>query len=76
MAKRSTNFTGKKPMKTKHIFSLMQWVGMSDEEIRAAHPFRSLAGMVYTACPCGCGAKEICDDQRARVKANDDALPF
>lgn len=36
MSKRSTNFTGKKPMKASHVLSLMQWVGMSDDEIRAA----------------------------------------
>lgn len=41
-----------------------------------AHPFRSLAGMVYTDCPCGCGAKAICNAQIARVKAHNDALPF
>lgn len=39
-------------------------------------PFRSLAGMVYTECPCGCGSKEICETQRARVKAQNDALPY
>lgn len=41
-----------------------------------SHPFRSLAELVYTECPCGCGSKEICVAQRARVKAHNDALPF
>lgn len=36
MSKRSTNFTGKKPIKGSHVLSLMQWVGMSDAEIKAA----------------------------------------
>jgi hypothetical protein len=36
MAKRSTNFTGKKPIKGSHVLSLMQWVGMTDAEIKAA----------------------------------------
>jgi len=36
MAKRSTNFTGKKPMKTNHVIDMMRWVGMTDEEIKAA----------------------------------------
>ena len=37
MAKRSTNFNGgKKPIKGSHVLSLMQWVGMSDAEIKAA----------------------------------------
>ena len=38
--------------------------------------FTSLRGMVYTSCPCGCGSKDICDSQLARVKAHDDAIPF
>jgi hypothetical protein len=36
MAKRSTNFTGKKPIKGRHVLSLMEWVGMTEEEIMAA----------------------------------------
>ena len=36
MAKRSTNFTGKKPMKGSHVLNLMRWVGMTDEEIKNA----------------------------------------
>lgn len=37
MAKRSTNFNGgKKPIKGSHVLSLMQWVGMTEAEIRAA----------------------------------------
>ena len=37
MAKRSTNLNGgKKPIKGSHVLSLMQWVGMTDDEIRAA----------------------------------------
>lgn len=36
MTKRSTNLTGRKPMKASHTFDLMRWVGMSDEEIRDA----------------------------------------
>jgi hypothetical protein len=37
MAKRSTNFNGgKKPIKPASVLSLMQWVGMTDEEIQAA----------------------------------------
>ena len=36
MTKRSTNFTGKKPIKGSRVLSLMQWVGMSDAEIKAA----------------------------------------
>jgi DnaJ-class molecular chaperone len=36
MGKRSTNFTGRKPMKARHVLSLMDWVGMSEEEIRTA----------------------------------------
>lgn len=37
MSKRSTNFNGgKKPMKATHVLSLMQWVGMTDAEIKAA----------------------------------------
>jgi hypothetical protein len=37
MAKRSTNFNGgKKPIKGSHVLDLMRWVGMTDEEIRAA----------------------------------------
>ncbi len=36
MAKRSTNFTGKKPIKGSHVLDLMRWVGMTDEEIKAA----------------------------------------
>lgn len=36
MAKRSTNFTGRKPVKARHTLSLMQWVGMTDEEIKEA----------------------------------------
>lgn len=39
-------------------------------------PFASLRDMVYTECPCGCGAKEVCDEQRARVQAHNDAIPF
>lgn len=83
MSKRSVNFTGRKPMKANHILSMMEWLGMTEEEIRAAvtrqrdaHPFTALRDMVYTECPCGCGAKEVCEVQRARVKANDDRIPF
>lgn len=36
MTKRSTNFTGRKPMKAGHILDLMSWVGMSQAEQRAA----------------------------------------
>lgn len=36
MAKRSTNFTGRKPMKARHVLSLMEWVGMTEAEQRAA----------------------------------------
>jgi hypothetical protein len=36
MAKRSTNFTGKKPIKGSHVLSLMEWVGMTDAEMKAA----------------------------------------
>lgn len=36
MPKRSTNFTGKKPIKGSHVIDLMRWVGMTDAEIRAA----------------------------------------
>jgi len=36
MSKKSTNFTGKKPGKPSHLLDLMKWVGMTDEEIRAA----------------------------------------
>ena len=36
MAKRSTNFTGKKPIKGSHVLDLMRWVGMTEAEIRAA----------------------------------------
>lgn len=37
MSKRSTNFNGgKKPIKGKHVLSLMEWVGMSEAEIKAA----------------------------------------
>lgn len=39
-------------------------------------PFASLRDLVYTECPCGCGSKEVCEAQAARVKANDDAIPF
>jgi predicted Fe-S protein YdhL (DUF1289 family) len=35
MAKRSTNFTGHKPMKAQHMVSIAQWLGMTDEEIKA-----------------------------------------
>jgi hypothetical protein len=38
--------------------------------------FASLRDMVYAECPCGCGSKEICEAQRARVKAHNDAIPF
>lgn len=43
---------------------------------RVNGPFAALRDMTYTACPCGCGAKEICEAQAARVKAHDDAIPF
>ena len=36
MTKRSTNFTGKKPIKGGHMLDLMRWVGMTDAEIKAA----------------------------------------
>lgn len=36
MSKRSTNFTGKKPIKGRHVLSLMEWVGMTEAEIKAA----------------------------------------
>ena len=36
MAKRSTNFTGKKAPKASHVLDLMRWVGMTDEQIREA----------------------------------------
>jgi hypothetical protein len=38
--------------------------------------FASLRDMRHTACPCGCGSKEICEAHAARVKAHDDAIPF
>ena len=34
--KKSVNFTGKKPGKPSHVLDLMKWVGMTDEEIKAA----------------------------------------
>jgi hypothetical protein len=36
MAKRSTNFTGRKPMRANHMLDLMTWIGMTDAEIRSA----------------------------------------
>lgn len=36
MSKRSVNFTGRKPMKAGHILSMMEWLGMTEEEIRGA----------------------------------------
>ena len=36
MSKKSTNFTGKKPIKGRHVLDLMAWVGMTDAEIKAA----------------------------------------
>ena len=61
-----------------------QWVGgeapeSTDDDrphTRASGPFRSLAGMVYTECPCGCGSKTVCDQHRIAVKARNNALPF
>lgn len=35
MAKRSVNFTGRKPMKASHIVSIAEWLGMSNDEIKA-----------------------------------------
>ena len=34
--KKSVNFTGKKPIKGNHVIELMRWVGMTDEQIKAA----------------------------------------
>lgn len=54
--------------------------GALDEEDEQNHrrdgPFASLRDMVYTECPCGCGNKEVCEEQRARVKAHDEKVPF
>ena len=82
MSKKSTNFTGKKPIKGRHVLDLMAWVGMTDAEIKAAlekqkrGPFASFRDMVYTECPCGCGFKGVCDAQRERVRIADNELPF
>lgn len=58
MSKRSTTFTGRKPMKVRHVLDLMRWVGMTDEEIKAA----------LTRCPACNGEGRIpcangCGDQ-------------
>lgn len=34
MAKRSVNFTGRKPMKAAHVLSIANWLGMSEAEQR------------------------------------------
>jgi hypothetical protein len=39
-------------------------------------PFRSLADMVYTECPCGCGADSICEAQLMRVRAHEAGMPY
>jgi hypothetical protein len=52
-----------------------EWDDMPNVWVKPG-PFASLRGMVYTECPCGCGSKEICDAQRARVKAHNNAIPF
>ena len=43
---------------------------------RKSGPFASLRDMRHTECPCGCGASEVCEAQRARVKEHNDAIPF
>lgn len=43
---------------------------------RKPGPFASLRDMVYTECPCGCGSKEVCEAQRAKVETHNKAIPF
>lgn len=58
------------------FMTIGMWVCTRCEAELAATAFRSLRGMVYTECPCGCGFAGVCEAQFDRVRRANEDIPF